>query len=618
MTIFHTLSQNLASTGTVRRLSSGRMIRIVPLAILICFGITHWGCKKRETVEAKQGAPANTPPNAPAPAPPRAAAKVPPRIAKLKRQIDDLVDRARSRANKESFEQIEGRLEQAIKEAPKDSELYMLLGEVLKEKHYTLSHAAGSHGKQPGFLIPPARIRVLLEKAIALDPGNRRAYWIMANYCTAANKPEEAIKHYRKMQKLDPRDLSVDLQIGVTYLAMEQYPKAKTQLDMVWKKAQGGTDGNLKQKILDSMARLAMKQGKHDDAEKYFLQAMNAGGDPANCSYHALGELYAGLGKFKKGARFVMKAAELEPERGDIQLRAAVLSFLAYDFKSSRKYCDRIIDRSPGNLSRTFNISGYLLLLEKKYDRAREAFDSVLKVDALDSGANVGKGHLALIEKNYQSAQSLLKSHAASLPPSTELQGYPYLVFKMASLGMAWLMSNQAKHAEAIRYFDKILTRTETDLFALLGKGSSLTALGQLKDARDAFKKVLELDPGNQYGLAELGLVKLNSGDIEGAKEAFSKAKASGGQKYTCPYEGLGLVYLRQGKIAKARENFEKAIEINPNIEFKKFNELAKIYIKQGKTDKAISLLKKSIQNYPYDPEAKNLLQKLQGGGLGN
>jgi len=568
------------------------MVRLVPLMILVCLVSGPWGCNRKDPAAVQR------------------------RVAQVKAQTQGRIVQARNKGSRELFEQTEGLLEQAIKDAPQDDELYVLLGHVLKEKHFTMSHTMASQGGTPGISDPPARIRVLLEKAIAINPDNKQAYWIMANYLRATTKPGDAIKYYRKMKELDPGNLSINLEIGVTYLAMEQLDTARAELQKVLKSARTSKDGHLEQQILDNLARVAMKQGKHDEAEKYFLEAMETGGGPANCSYHALGELYAGLGKFKKGAKFVIKAAELEPQRVDIQFRAAVFSFLAYDFKGSRKYCDRIITRSPDKLTRTYNVSGFLLLLEKKYDQAEKAFNKVLEVDPQDPGAKVGMGHLALIKKDYQGVRSLLESHAARPVTSTQPQSYPYLIFKMASLGMAWLLSNQGKHRQAIKYFDQILSVTKTDLFALLGKGSSLIPLGRLDEARAAFKKVLELDPGNQYGLAELGLVRLNSGDIEGAKEAFSEAKASGGQKYTCPYEGLGLVYLRQGKIAQAKQNFEKAIAINPNIEFKKYNELAKILLKQGKTDKAISLLNKSIQNYPYDPEAKNLLQKLQGALL--
>ena len=55
-------------------------------------------------------------------------------------------------------------------------------------------------------------------------------------------------------------------------------------------------------------------------------------------------------------------------------------------------------------------------------------------------------------------------------------------------------------------------------------------------------------------------------------------------------------------------------LEIGDNnyaIEYKKFNLLAKIYIEEGRRKDAKILLLKSIENYPYDPEAKLLLEQI-------
>ena len=80
---------------------------------------------------------------------------------------------------------------------------------------------------------------------------------------------------------------------------------------------------------------------------------------------------------------------------------------------------------------------------------------------------------------------------------------------------------------------------------------------------------------------------------------------------YTCPYEGLGLIYYKTGEYEKAKQNLIKSIEINPDIEYKKYNTLAKIYIEEGNINDAKELLIKSIENYPYDDEAKNLLNEI-------
>ena len=122
---------------------------------------------------------------------------------------------------------------------------------------------------------------------------------------------------------------------------------------------------------------------------------------------------------------------------------------------------------------------------------------------------------------------------------------------------------------------------------------------------------LLKLYPNNEYALAELGLLEYNLGNLTEAQNKFNQALEQNSETYTCPYEGLGLVYYKQGNLDLAKENFEKSIEINPDIEYKKFNLLAKIYIEEGRRKDAKILLLKSIENYPYDPEAKLLLEQI-------
>ena len=558
----------------------------VRLIILLTLVGTLWGCKQKDPAAARR------------------------RAAQVKEQIGALMERARVEANRELFERAERMLSQAIKDAPNDDFFHVKLAMVLKERWYTLAHtrATNQYGRDAAQR-PPARIKTLLNRALAINPRSPGAHRALADYFNAIDQPGEAIKTYQKLQKLNPDDLTVYLDMGSSHLLLKQPGKAKVYFHEVLTSKLAGRDVRLKQRALDGLARAAMLEGKVSDAEDYYLQAVAPG--PLACSYHSLGQLYAGLGKFKKGARFVMKVAEMEPRRLDIQFRAAVFSFMAYDFKSARRYCDRVLSssRKPGKAR---NVLGFLLLLERKYGAANKKFGEVLEGNPKDPGAAVGLGHLAIIKKDYGRAGPLLKPHAVFRPRGNDDQrSYAHLVFKMASLGMGWMLSNQGKHARAIKYYEGVLSKNAADLFSLLGKGSALNALGRLDEAAAVFKKVLVLDPGNQYGLAELGLVRLNKGDTEGAKAAFKKALARGDQKYTCPHEGLGLVFLKQGKIARARRSFEKAIAINPDIEYKKFNELAKIFIKQGEPHRAIKLLKKSIQNYPYDPEARQLLKKL-------
>ena len=307
-----------------------------------------------------------------------------------------------------------------------------------------------------------------------------------------------------------------------------------------------------------------------------------------------------------------------DPSRGLIALAAD--AFDSNNFEAAGRHLEQA-RKLTGWTGQLRVLQGFLHLLEKKYDQADELFKAAAQSREGAQGASVGQGHLALIRKEHAEARRLLAPAAAAgearfrglVNEQVAAKPYRWMVFRMALIGLGWAAANTNQHNLAIKQFDRVLDRMEGDVFALIGKGNSLNALNRLDAAEAALERVLLLDPDNQYATAELALVKFNRGDDDAAEKLFKAALKHEGERYTCPHEGLGLIYLRAGKIDKARDSFKKAIKINPNIEFKKFNGLARIHIRDGKYNKARELLRKSMQNYPYDDEARKLLESIKG-----
>lgn len=174
------------------------------------------------------------------------------------------------------------------------------------------------------------------------------------------------------------------------------------------------------------------------------------------------------------------------------------------------------------------------------------------------------------------------------------------------------MYANQKQHENALQEFNQILKDHKFDTLALLGKANSLVFLGDLEKAEKIYKEILNQSPENRHAIAELAGINLQRGNDKEAERLYHKAISVGGDQFICPYEGLGMLYLKTGRTEKAKKFFKKAININSDIEYKKFNGLAKIYIREGKLRKAEKLLRKSKENYPYDDEAEQLLEKIR------
>ncbi|MBT3408358.1 tetratricopeptide repeat protein [Candidatus Woesearchaeota archaeon] len=361
------------------------------------------------------------------------------------------------------------------------------------------------------------------------------------------------------------------------------------------------------------LSRLYQKRADFKKAEDLLININNA------CSYQALGALYSKMNYTNKVIQSFIKSADIEPNRNDLQFEAAMLCFNYGVYGCAETYIDRAINIS--NISIYNEIKGYIFLGQNRIEEARDIFNELYKINS-SLFPQVGLAHILIIEMDYDAAKLILKDSKMYLDildlNEYELENkifdigeYFRLVKSMISLGFGWIYSNQGIYEESLQYFDQVLIFNSKNILGRVSKVNSLIWLNKLEEAEILLNETLELYPENQYVHEAVGLLHFNKGDYEEAEDSFKKVLDIEDKKYTCPYEGLGLIYYNQGDYSKSKKNLIKSIDINPDIEFKKYNTLAKIYIKEEKFNEARILLEKSIENYPYDDEAKNLLEDL-------
>ncbi len=298
-----------------------------------------------------------------------------------------------------------------------------------------------------------------------------------------------------------------------------------------------------------------------------------------------------------------------DPAVGTLEL-LALQQLRDGDYLAAHLSVAEALAMAPSNPQRV--LRGMALMGRQQPDQARAAFDELLVGDGASPGAAVGLGHLAIQDRDYDSARQHLDPVGRACvdsPPGDD--PYRAYICETAWLGQAWVASNNASFEGALAHYDRILALRPQHRLALLGRGNALAGLQRPDEARACFEAVLARHPDDPYAHAELGMVLYNQGDDQAAERAFEAALAQDPTHYTCPHEGLGLLWLRQGRTRQAKAAFERAIEINPDIEYEKYNGLARILLEEGRREEARALLEKSVQNYPYDPEAKQLLESL-------
>jgi tetratricopeptide (TPR) repeat protein len=442
----------------------------------------------------------------------------------------------------------------------------------------------------------------LLKRATEIDPKNVKAFGYLGWEYYNQLRFELSREAYIKALALDQTDEFSLRWLPWAYLGLKRYDEARMLADRYLKLYPKDF------KMYELLGRVDYEQENFNKAEGYLHQSvLYMNGAASGCPFQALGVLYSKINITDQSVEYFKKAADKEYNRHKSQFDAALVCFDAADYDCALEYCVRAI--TIANFSNYYEMKSLIYIMRSDFILAQETLKGLPE----NSRTLTELGHIMVAEKNYTGAESLFKK-AITLNSFSSANDQPeeaMRYYNIALLGLGWVNANQNRHGEALQYYEIILNNSPKNFLALVSKGNSLTGLKKYDEAARVFEFANMLYPDSEYVKAELGLLYYYQGNFTEAENYFNASLKNNNKTYTCPYEGLGLVYYSQGKYAEAKENLEKSININPDIEYKKYNTLAKIYIREGRIEEARILLNKSIDNFPYDGEAKLLLEAM-------
>ena len=126
-----------------------------------------------------------------------------------------------------------------------------------------------------------------------------------------------------------------------------------------------------------------------------------------------------------------------------------------------------------------------------------------------------------------------------------------------------------------------------------------------LKSAQNEFNTALILNPRYYQAYNALGVIELNTGNLNKARQYFGRALEVD-PNYATAIDNLGTVDYLQGNYDLAQKRFLKAISLNPNSSTAYFH-LAQIYDKKSCYSKALDALDHSLRIKGNSSVAYNL-----------
>lgn len=170
-------------------------------------------------------------------------------------------------------------------------------------------------------------------------------------------------------------------------------------------------------------------------------------------------------------------------------------------------------------------------LKEDHFIQATRFYNRASRIDMHEPSTWVGKGQLLLakgdIEQAFNTFKIVLDGDHDNVP---------------ALLGQASVQFNRGRYSESLELYKRALRVYPSCPGAVrLGIGLCRYKLGQFEKARQAFERVLQLDPENVEALVALGVMDLQANDAAGIRGGMEKMQLA---FEIYPYNALSLNYL--------------------------------------------------------------------------
>ncbi|KAL2624333.1 hypothetical protein R1flu_008578 [Riccia fluitans] len=168
---------------------------------------------------------------------------------------------------------------------------------------------------------------------------------------------------------------------------------------------------------------------------------------------------------------------------------------------------------------------------ESNFISATQFYNRASRIDQDEPTTWVGKGQLLLAKGELDQSYELFK---------IVLEGQPDNV--TAILGQACVQFNRSRYQDALNLYKKAMQiHPRCPASVRLGLGLCRYRLGQVKKARQAFERVLQLDPENVEALVALGVMNINTNEPDGVREGLENMKAA---YEIYPYCSMALNHL--------------------------------------------------------------------------
>ena len=254
--------------------------------------------------------------------------------------------------------------------------------------------------------------------------------------------------------------------------------------------------------------------------------------------------------------------------------------------KAFKKKDSHFIQKVYSGLEDVYTYLSLLFLETKKYDKAIEVCQRILKInpDLFEAYNLMGIAHRrsCRIQEAIRCYKKVLH-----LCPNHPKVNY--------NLGIAHMKNGDVE--QAVAFYRKAIDINPYFSDPWNNLGYVDLEQGRLDQAIEKFEKAIELNPFLPLAHSNLAEGLLRKGQVDRALENVKKALALDSE-LPGPYNILGNIYSKKNELQKAEKEYKTAISIEPNY-YKAYFNLGNIYFKKNQLSQACYYFRKSIEIFP-------------------
>lgn len=203
--------------------------------------------------------------------------------------------------------------------------------------------------------------------------------------------------------------------------------------------------------------------------------------------------------QYKEAESFLKRVIEKSTKFADVHNMLGVIAHIDGRFASAIDHFERALSINPNYTEATLNLAvlyndlgqyaeakKLYAKLKQKADTGRGGIEPVIRGKLSNLHADIG---------NIYRSIGLFKFAIDEYRKALDLN--PNYLDIRTKLGNA--LRENSEHKAALAEFKKVLTANSNYFPALIGQGVTFYTMNQVEDAKTSWKKVLKLEPGNEY-----------------------------------------------------------------------------------------------------------------------